>query len=62
MRVLATNGHISSGEARLKLMVVLIRDVATGEGGGVRPPNLGFEKIQVKLGHYIVKIYITLVQ
>jgi len=29
----------SSGEARRKLMVVLIRDVVTGEWGGVRPPN-----------------------
>ena len=32
-----SNTH--SGEARRKLIVVLIRDVATGESGGVRPPN-----------------------
>ena len=37
----------SSGKARGKLMVVLIRDVATGKCGGGRPQILGLEKSQV---------------
>ena len=33
-------GLVFSGEAKRKLIVVLIRGIATGEcGGGVRPPN-----------------------